>query len=194
MKKIIVILIVLFISACSQVSSLQPPSNIRLEGDIIRFDAVTEAKHYEIEINSYIHKIDLNEYLLENSGTFLVRVRSIDEKGNKSNFSSLYTFRYEADVVNFEPYIIDGDSREYVLGEELVINFSFMQGFYIKSITAPNNDISKNEYIIDGNKVVLKNTFLDRKFNEDRKDLILAFVISNNNDQFIVNLFIKKDN
>ena len=159
-------------TGCNTAVKIQPPVNIRIEADTIMFDAVTLAVSYEIEINSVIYNIDENEYTLQESGTYMVRIRSIDGNNNKSNFSSLYTFKYDSEVEEFAPYIIDGDSKDYVSGEDLIINFAYMQGYYIKSITAPNNDIESNEYSIDGNKVTLEASFLTRKFNEDRESLI----------------------
>ena len=49
----------------------------------------------------------------------------------------------------------------------LTIYIYLPTGYTIRSISAPNNDINDDEYEIDNNVVVLTNSFLKRKFEED---------------------------
>lgn len=202
MKRILILILTIFIiSGCStQKPTIQPPVNIKLEGDTLQFNEVSNAVFYELELNSVVIKLEVNSYKLETAGTYMVRVRSVDKDNNRSAFSSMFTFQYEIedesgeDEESFDPYIIEGNDKLYIEGEDLVIIFAYNQGFYIKSITAPNNDIETTEYEIEGNEVVLKHSFLKRKFEEDRQSLILAFIVSNDEHQFLINVFIKEQN
>lgn len=189
MKKLIIIIFLSILLVSCNKDNINPPKNIRLEDDTILFDEVTNIKNYEIEINEKIYKIDKPSYKLTEYGKYEVRVRSIKGK-NKSNFSELYTFEYIESSNN--PYIIDGDNKKYVNDSDLIINFHLPKDFLIKSISAPNNDIESSEYIILGNRVTIKESFLARKFEENRDLLVLSFVVSNNKTQYIINVYITK--
>src|SRR5690554_2842223 len=97
-KLLLIIFITVLIGGCSQSEKILPPTNIRLEGDTIYFSEVSNAEQYEIEINSVKYKIDINQYTLVSSGTYMVRVRSIGKDDNYSNYSTLYVFKYDAEI------------------------------------------------------------------------------------------------
>src|SRR5690554_1402916 len=151
MKKILILVLTIFIlSGCStKVPTIEPPVNMKLEGDTILFNDVLNAIFYEIEINSVVTQLVETRYKLEAEGTYKVRIRSIDKDNNRSAFSSMFTFKYELKEEEiFDPHIVEGNDKIYVEDEDLVILFAYNQGFYIKSITAPNNDIETSEYEI----------------------------------------------
>ena len=68
---------------------------------------------YEIEINNVTHKTNDLFYVLEEYGTYEVRIRS-GYKSNYSEYSDIQTFTYleQSDA----PYIIDGQDKTYVNG------------------------------------------------------------------------------
>lgn len=192
MKKIILLILLSFILvACGEeeVIELEAPTNIRLEENMILFDEASNAAFYEIEINNVTHKTNDLFYVLEDYGTYEVRIRS-GYRSNYSEYSDIQTFTYleQSDA----PYIIDGQDKTYVNGSNLTIYIYLPTGYTIRSISAPNNDINDDEYEIDNNVVVLTNSFLKRKFEEDREMLVITFVISNNKTQYIRNVFIRE--
>jgi len=192
MKKIILLILLSFILvACGEeeVIELEAPTNIRLEENMILFDEASNAAFYEIEINNITHKTNDLFYVLEDYGTYEVRIRS-GYRSNYSEYSDIQTFIYleQSDA----PYIIDGQDKTYVNGSNLTIYIYLPTGYTIRSISAPNNDINDDEYEIDNNVVVLTNSFLKRKFEEDREMLVITFVISNNKTQYIRNVFIRE--
>lgn len=192
MKKIILLILLSFILvACGEekVIELEAPTNIRLEENMILFNEASNAAFYEIEINEVTHKTNDLFYVLEDYGTYEVRIRS-GYKSNYSEYSDIQTFIYleQSDA----PYVIDGQDKTYVNGSNLTIYIYLPTGYTIRSISAPNNDINDDEYEIDNNEVVLTNSFLKRKFEEDREMLVITFVISNNKTQYIRNVFIRE--
>src|SRR5690554_6457207 len=192
MKKIILLILLSFILvACGEeeVVEIEAPTNIRLEENMILFDEVENAAFYETEINGITNRTNDLFYLLKDFGTYEVRIRA-GYRSIYSECSELKTFAYleQSDV----PYIIDGQDKTYVKGSNLTIYIYLPTGYTIRSISAPNNDINDDEYEIDNNIVVLKNSFLKRKFEEDRDMLAITFVISNNKTQYIRNVFIRE--
>ena len=194
MKKIILLLLLSFILvACddtNNIEELEIPTNIRLEENMILFNGVENAAFYEIEINGITNRTNDFYYLLEEFGTYEVRIRA-GSRSIYSEYSELKTFTYleQSDA----PYIIDGQDKTYINGNDLTIYIYLPNGFTIRSISAPNNDINEDEYNIDNNTVVLTNNFLKRKFEEENREmLVITFVISNNKTQYIRNVFIRK--
>jgi|SRR5690554_461361 len=190
MKKLVFITFIVFLLvSCVGKQRLLPPNSIRIENDTIMFDTVQGAKYYELEIDGQIIQLNENKYTLEEFGVYKIRIRSIGQNDDKSVFSAYINIVYDDSTT---PYIVDGDNKTYIYENDLNILFYLPYNYYIKSITAPNNDINNDEYSIDGNEVILKDRFLKRKFEEDRQNLILAFVVSNDDKQYIVNVFITK--
>src|SRR5690554_21082 len=193
MKKIILLILLSFILvACGEeeVIELEAPTNIRLEENMILFDEVENAAFYETEINGITNRTNDLFYLLEDFGTYEVRIRA-GYRSIYSEYSELKTFAYleQSDA----PYIIDGQDKTYINGNDLTIYIYLPNGFTIRSISAPNNDINEDEYNIDNNIVVLTNSFLKRKFEEENREmLVITFVISNNKTQYIRNVFIRE--
>jgi|SRR5690554_1869508 len=194
MKNLILLILLSFILvACgdtNNIEELEIPTNIRLEENMILFDEVENAAFYEIEINGITNKTNNLFYLLEDFGTYEVRIRA-GYRSIYSEYSELKTFAYmeRSDA----PYIIDGQDKTYINGNDLTIYIYLPNDFTIRSISAPSNDINEDEYNIDNNIVVLTNSFLKRKFEEENREmLVITFVISNNKTQYIRNVFIRE--
>src|SRR5690554_2824811 len=185
MKKTILLILLSFILVgCSNTNidiKLEIPTNIRNEENMILFDQVENAVFYELEINDKTYITNDLFYVLEEYGTYEVRIRS-GYKNNYSEYSESITFIYQEQ--SDDPSIIDGQDKTYVNGSNLTIYIYLPTGYTIRSISAPNNDINDDEYEIDNNVVVLTNSFLKRKFEEDREMLVITFVISNNKTQY----------
>src|SRR5690554_4229722 len=136
MKKTILLILLSFILVgCSNTNidiKLEIPTNIRNEENMILFDQVENAVFYELEINDKTYITNDLFYVLEDYGTYVVRIRS-GYKNNYSEYSESITFIYQ------EPYIIDGQDKTYVSGNNLLIYIYLPEGYTIKSISAPNN-------------------------------------------------------
>ena len=115
------------------------------------------------------------------------------ELGN--NDFEVYTtagkFNVTVTIVNsWIPYLIDDNTIHYEIGKDLIIHFELFGGV-INLLSG--NDITMEDYSIDGYFVTIKNNYIHQKFDShpERTTLIISYSFTYNSDTIIGYLFIK---
>lgn len=91
-KTLILILFILFLSACKPAPKLETPQNLRYEDGIISYDTVINATGYIIEINDVEYTTRSTEYAIGTLGHYNVRVRAVAPNYTHSDFTESIHF------------------------------------------------------------------------------------------------------
>jgi hypothetical protein len=94
MKKVFSILLILItlVGCRPSLPTLETPSNIRLEAGQLKFDAVTHATLYIIEINGITHETSNTYYDLAPGEIYQIRVKATASTHQDSPYSEIFTF------------------------------------------------------------------------------------------------------
>lgn len=89
MKKILFIIVLIFLGGCQGNKTLDRPINLRLEEDVVLWDAVEDAEAYVIYINYQAFLIETTQYDFSQyeNGTYKVNIKAIAD-GYKDSFLS----------------------------------------------------------------------------------------------------------
>src|SRR5690554_5746839 len=128
LKTIGIVFLSLFIASCSQNPQdtsfrLQTPTNLKVDRNILTFNAVENASGYMLSINSVNHKTTETSYTFEEDGDYVVRIQALsgDDAYQDSLFSDALVFKvrflkYPEDIriLNNQVYFEqDEDAQSY---------------------------------------------------------------------------------
>lgn len=128
LKTIGIVFLSLFIASCSQNPQdtsfrLQTPTNLKVDRNILTFNAVENASGYILSINSINHKTTETSYTFEEDGDYVVRIQALsgDDAYQDSLFSDALVFKvrflkYPEDIqiLNNQVYFEqDEDAQSY---------------------------------------------------------------------------------
>lgn len=123
-----IVFLSLFIASCSQNPQdtsfrLQTPTNLKVDRNILTFNAVENASGYMLSINSINHKTTETSYTFEEDGDYVVRIQALsgDDTYQDSLFSDALVFKvrflkYPEDIqiLNNQVYFEqDQDAQSY---------------------------------------------------------------------------------
>ncbi len=153
MKKILLIVLSLFILyGCEEeVPRLSIPTQLQEDQGLITFDAVENADKYVIEINGIEYEITETSYMINEVGTYQVRVKAISEAFPDSFYTDKITFTITREL------------------EAVHYNFSIHSTFdlLLLTLTTPMEIISVNDGISPLDETTYMMTDLSIFFNSE---------------------------
>lgn len=198
MKKFILLLLILFTTACSKdavTTVLDTPTNISIEEHIIYWDKVDKASKYTLEINGLLYDSNKNSYDLTQlgEGIYSFRIKARNSTDTDSSYSEFYNYTINSltiespNNIKIENQLLSWDEVANAVGYRLVINnetYNIENNYYDLSLLETDNyatmikSLSNERYKDSDYSFII---YFDKTFSNDIASQVL-FDKENEND------------